>query len=764
MTRRKAPLHINQFIGGLNTETNPLENNIQTSKDELNMELNSDGSRSKRSGFNLEENFTEIDTMVTYQQNSLLASTTFRWKNAGGDPSKSLLVVQVAASMHVFDLDNTPISGGLIYSETFDTDTYGNSYSYEVLDGILVMCNGEKQIKIYEYDNGVVTKTEKSLLIRDLFGVEAVAGSDTLTEPNNQQIRPTSLPDEHLYNLRNQTYAAQFRRNNDETVQDTIRSFFLESGSAEYPSNSDSTIPFLFADTSDTDSRQATRFFVNDMFNSPIGSTPAPKGYFKIDALSRGTSRLEQIQAYEARKTPFYSITSLPDDETPGGPKTVGGYAGRFWFSGFNSEVVDGDNQSPKLSSYLLFSQVLIDKNTINKCYQEADPTSRYDNSIADTDGGFIRLDGAYDINHMEESAGTLFVFARNGIWTVSGAESQFSATSYRVSQISKQGCIAPDSVVIADDILYYWGESGIHAIARNEFGIWVVSDITRNTIKSFYNDIDIGRKVACSGYFDNYDRIIKWVYNTSTLPSGSSEELRYQVDFEAFVPYNVNTNNNNLPRIVSLGQTEPFSSTSQFFNVTVNGEDVTANGEDVTTSIQFRSPNLKETVYVAVTKIVPSISFSIGYYYDLDLLDWKELGAGVGYDAYIVSQNLSFGEPRSTKYIPYLYTFFRRTELGFDDSFEALNASSCLLSVHWGWSNSTISNKWSAKRQAYRYTRPYIPVDENDPFNTGFELITTRNKLRGSGKAASFMLEAEAGKNLHIYGWSFEVESSSEV
>ena len=70
MPRRKAPLQVNQFSKGLYTELNPLETNLETTSDELNMDLNRDGSRSKRLGFDFEQD--HITTTIVFEFGTFL--------------------------------------------------------------------------------------------------------------------------------------------------------------------------------------------------------------------------------------------------------------------------------------------------------------------------------------------------------------------------------------------------------------------------------------------------------------------------------------------------------------------------------------------------------------------------------------------------------------------------------------------------------------------------------------------------------------------
>jgi len=46
----------------------------------------------------------------------------------------------------------------------------------------------------------------------------------------------------------------------------------------------------------------------------------------------------------------------LPEDRTPGGATLVAEFAGRVFYGGFSGKTIGGDENSPELSNYLLFS------------------------------------------------------------------------------------------------------------------------------------------------------------------------------------------------------------------------------------------------------------------------------------------------------------------------------------------------------------------------------------------------------------------------
>src|SRR5690606_40785353 len=91
----------------------------------------------------------------------------------------------------------------------------------------------------------------------------------------------------------------------------------------------------------------------------PVGTHRAPMGHFIIDALHRGQSRLAEAAYLRALHGLSYPINDLPFDSTKGGARFVAEYAGRVFYSGFSDIVYGPDSKSPKLSSYVLFSQLV---------------------------------------------------------------------------------------------------------------------------------------------------------------------------------------------------------------------------------------------------------------------------------------------------------------------------------------------------------------------------------------------------------------------
>jgi hypothetical protein len=123
-----------------------------------------------------------------------------------------------------------------------------------------------------------------------------------------------------------------------------------------------------------------------------------------------------------------------------------------------------------------------------------------------------------------------------------------------------------------------------------------------------------------------------------------------------------------------------------------------------------------------------------------------------------------AFQDTQRNKAVSYLTTHFKRTEEGFDTRFGPLRPSACKISTRWGWHTSAAGNRWSKAFQAYRPSRFYVPQNTGDSYDTGQSIVTTKNKIRGSGPALSIYFSTEPEKDCHIYGWAMSVTGSTYV
>ena len=771
MTQTKAVAEINKFVGGFVSDASPLTFPENTSLVDINMDLNTDGSRKRALGIDLEDHFVEINTGVTSATTTPIGYNTFKWENVNGNPNLTVLCVQIANTVRYFKLDGQNISTKLIGSQTFPLTSYSKRYSFASVDGSLVIATGSAEVSIVEYDGTSFTFSSKRIKVRDFFGVEDKDKGQDLTIGSGVQVRPVSLSQPHLYNLRNQGFAIPRMDRNNEVVQDTIKSFKDFSG--KFPSNSDSVIPFLYADANDSGDRNSRRFFANDATKNPLGSGKTANGHYIIDLLNRGESRLAEEAKTRANYTLVYTLATLPADYTPGGATVVGEFAGRVWYGGFDGQVVNGDEKSPKLSSYIAFSQLVIDPSMITECYQEGDPTSDESPDIIDTDGGYIRLNNAYGVCSIVNLGKSLFICAQNGVWRIFGSNDKgFTATNYVVDKVTDKGVRGPGTVVQVENTLVYWSDDGIYWLKQNEFGDWISENQTQGRIQKFYNEIPASVKEKCVGVYDGYQRKVRWLYNNVLNKISQQKELVFDVNLNAFYERHFSQiSGNTVPVILGGFNNTPFRIKLNTENVTVGSSIFTVGGSNVTITTEVKATEgaLFEIGYVIVTNISPTVKITFGAAIDTTWTDWKSInGVGVDAPATLITGSATGGDTIRFKQVPYLYVHSRRTENGFvldgNGDFVPKNQSSCTVQSIWDWTNSINSNKWGTPFQAYRYKRPYFPVDVNDDFDTGHETIVTKNKLRGRGRAISLKFTSSPGKEMYLYGWSMILAANNNV
>lgn len=740
MARQRSSVKVNQFIGGLNTEANPINYPLGSTIDEENCDLLPDGSRRRRNGFDAGLG-TPVDTGVEYPGPNL-GRNQFLWKDAGGIPGKDLLVIQIGSFIGIHGLDRQDLSNNLLFSFTVGGSSNSQKFDFTSVDGILVVATGLPDVWRVEFDGSDFSTSQGRLKIRDLFGVEEPG----YTEPQNVATRPPLNPqtDAHVYNLRNQTFGRTIvdgnPSNNHYSTIDPIRQS-VSVGNFQ-PSNADNLNLFRIPDPEAQNNRTVERFDARSMGSNSPSNMRAPMGMFIIDALQRGQGRQQEFAKLAARFGQFQwrPTVRLPADRTPKGASVVGQYAGRVWFAGFSGEVVDGDGDSPRLSSYVMFSQVVKDPSQIFNCFQFADPTSPEDPDLVATDGGFIKIDEAYGIEALVSVETSLFVFAKNGLWRISGEDNNtFSATSYSVARLSNEGCVSGSSIVNIQGTLFYFGENAIFVVSKNQLGDWEVADATAESIQTFYQHLSEYEKGNSFGYYDDEDKAIRWMYAEPLDVRTEFRELVLSTKFNVFTKNRVKLIEGNLgPLSVSGGSLSEIQEEA----VTVSGVVVTVNGDIVTAPASYQSRAPSKNFYCNVVQTSPTVRYLLGGYLNEETpYDWPSLSP-VDTPAFLTTGFSTVGDVRLRKDIPYLSVLLKVED-----------GTSCYFQTRWDWFTNPQSGKWTAPRQLYRdiLIRP------------GKDLITTRSRIRGGGQSLAFHLESEEGKPFHIYGWEHNLEITTD-
>jgi len=735
----QATKDYNTFIRGIITEANALTYPENASIDEANFILNKDGSRQRRLGLDYELNYAlsaNISTTVFKEQ----AVSIHEWKNADNSGLYNFAVVQTGSTLRFYSLTDESLSANL-KSFTVDLSSYKTSYATNIGSspvsgiagkGVFYVVSKDTEPFYITYDSVLdsISVTQITLKKRDFLGVQ-----DSLSVDN----RPSSLTNLHNYNLQNQGWTSA-----------NISAY--QTSQSVYPSNAD--IWVLAKDSSDN-------FDPTLLDKQYFGNTPAPKGHFVLDVFSRNRSSVSGIP----------SITTELEQSRP---NSVAFYAGRVFYAGVESVVNSGET----INGDVYFSQILTTETKAGNCYQEADPTSEEISDLLPDDGGVITIPEVGRVLHLEALYDSLILFADNGVWQIKGdSDAGFSALGYQVQKITSLGAVNTGSIVSAENNVFFWSTSGIYVLSPDQIsGVMSSQNITETTIQTLFNSIPNDSKQYVTGSYDITSKRISWLYNDSSSYDGINYKYKFNKELvldtvlSAFYKNTLSELVTDSPYIVGAITTPALLATEVSYDVVVNGDQVQENAVDVQISLLNPSRGTVSTKYLTVVpqdSTNSKITWSL--YNNTNFLDWETKDStGIDYTSFLQTGYELFGDNSRKKSVTYVTTHFKRTETGFETNaqggLDAVNPSGCLLQARWEWSDSSTSGRWSTAVQAYRLGRNYIPTGAGDLFDYGFDVITTKNKVRGNGRSLGFYIESQAGKDMHLLGWSVSATGGSVV
>ena len=770
------------FVRGLITEANPFTFPENASLDEDNFELLRDGSRRRRLGLDYESGHLFKSTGIATTAFDEMAVNTFVWASVNDNPVTSILVVQIGTKLWFFDLlKDSPSAGILNGGNAFDMKgDPKNTASFSSVFGRLFVVNGQKGFYIIDYDSSTdsISATPRLITVRDIWGLD-----DGLAV--NREI--SSLSGDHEYNLVNQGWAG-----GDPDLSRKLYYIRYYDNRKLWPSNAAVV-------SAGKDPTSGDKFVPIQVERTEFGTTPAPKGFVFLDAFRRGASRNAAFQGKTVKSTPTIINTSDPfnignfifseelfdtnqvrnsshtfnNDETLGGLVTTTSYAGRAWFAGASSEVIQRDDKSPNLGGAVFFSQIVQNDDNSGKCHQDGDPTSEDNSDLLETDGGVVFIPEARNINYLKTVGRHLLVFAENGLWTISGGEENFTATGFEVSKISDVGTTSPEAVVSLEGFVMFWASPGIYIVQPDQVtGQLGAQNLSETTIQTFYNDIPSNKKCCVKAFFDGAERKVKWLFSdddAETTSSNYNRELVFDIVLQAFYTKTFSPLANNSPWIGGAYESSRFNSETVEDIVVVNGDTVVVNSDPVTVSEKVRTSGKSRTKYLIFKDNVGTIEFTFGELNNNSFVDWEtEDGVGVDAPAKMVTGYEILGDSQRNKQAVYLSTHFERTESGFEDdgsgNLVPKTPSSCLAQAQWDFADSTNYGKWSKEFQTYKLNRHYVPSGASDTFDYGRTVITTKNKIRGRGKALSLQFKTEPEKDCRLYGWGVVFTGNTNV
>lgn len=755
MGKVSQKVEVNNFIKGFITEASVLNFPANASQDEENFELNRNGTRNRRLGMGYEEGGAPLDisSVGPLTTSSVSKMNTYVWKSVAGDSSKNFLVVKFKRDLYFYNLDSQTTSGSgyvgqtsLLWSEDLPCD-------FTDINGQLLVVSGYASIGTVRYEGGVFIPNFESWRVRDVWGVH---------EGVDDTSRFSTISQTHIYNLQNQSWGLP-RKNSSGVLSDPVTIYKNDLG--VYPSNSEMVWPGLQFQPVNSGVIPYERIFTN-LYQETFGAqSTAAKGHFILDLCTRGLSRRSNVE-YNKEQNPTltYSTVSVPQDGSVGGATTIARYAGRVWYAGFPGDVVDGDFNSPDISKLVLFSQLVKSIPDIGKCYTADDPTSRETAGVVDTDGGFVTIPEANNIVKLVDVENGIAVIAENGVWLITGgSEDGFKASNYQVIKVSSSGCRSPGSIIREGPRTYYWSEDGIYILAKSELGGLSTTNLTAQTIQTFYSKLPNEAFLNVKGAYDPFAKKIKWLYRTGELFTSQRTAYELVLDTTVGAFYKMRYSSNQYVDLISAFQSGSLITNDGISLVYSGAEQVIEGASDVIVPDTAVSSTIQSIKYVGVVLKDGVSQIVITYLNNTSFLDWQEID-GVGSDAkaFVITGALTGGDSSVAKQIPYLTVHFTRTEVGVTNALVPDNPSGCLIRTMWDWSSDASSNKWSPSFQAYRYRLARYSESSSDPYDTGFKVISSKSKIRGRGRAFSLYMETEPYKDCKLLGWSLTVTGNT--
>jgi hypothetical protein len=553
MPRSAAIAVENNFVKGRITESTGLSFPENAVTDESNCVFNRNGSVTRRLGIDFETDFVKnTPTSV------LGVKSSFVWRTASNVGRNQFVVIQNGQYIDFYNIGSTALSDS---KKNFSVNLSSYKSNVSITDqevretkaefssgnGYLFVAHSkcEPLYIAYDSDTDSISTSQIEIKIRDVYGVDDGLESDE---------RPTTLSEEHEYNLFNQGWSDTPKNSVSSSVNAVD---YWDSLRADLPSNSD--VWWQYKNTSGfLDVAQVDKF--------SIGNTPAAKGKYLFNAFSidrnsvdLGLSTLEIESSSDLR------------------PSCTAFYSGRVWWSGVNTG---------EYSTRVYYSQVIQSVRDFGKCYQANDPTSEILFDLLPTDGGIVVIPDVVEVIKMANIKDSLLIFASNGIWSISGTDGGFKADDYKVSKINDVGIEAPYSVVSIEGIPIWWNQEGIFTVQSNEVGNgFQVVNITNQSIKSFYDDeISNDSKIYAQGTYNRNDRVVRWLYKSqaaSTFEDNFNYDkvLNFDIDTQAFYTWDIDNSSCFLAGVVSI---QGVGTNSENVDVTVGGSVVTVSAVDV--------------------------------------------------------------------------------------------------------------------------------------------------------------------------------------
>lgn len=715
---------------GLFTEATELTFPPDATTDELNCTLERNGSRRRRLGIEYEAGFTLSPDVIPEGQ----LIRTHSWYNVGGEAGLTFLVVQAGSKLYFYDKSVTPLSAG-IKSFTINLEDYAVAGGASAVESPIAVASIKGHLVVvsaaidafyvaYTASTNSIAVTKIGFKVRDF---EWLSDRAAL----NKSVTVASVTLNRKYDTANAGWGVL----NSELVNTSTNQVY----SWQNPLGIDAPLQKYTTDKSNYPALTHPWYSGKDA-NGNFGSDRWQKlGFGGTSLITNGAFILD---LFEKDRAAVSGLTGIPKEIDLSRFTAVAAYAGRVFYSGASSA---------KNASRIFFSRIIQAINEIGECYSQNDPTAESLSDLLDTDGGYVDIPDARGIRRLHVMGTTLLIFAENGVWAISGVDDVFRATEYIVNKVTEVGIASASSLVSASGRPYWWSHNGIHTISFNQFKNLEETSISETTIQSFFQSISVKGTSQVVGEYDEINSRVLWMYPSSddSVDYKLNDILIFDEFKGAFYPWRISDKLGSSPYIVGASYLAGENSLEVVYNV------VDKDGNTVVDSLgnevivvkkgsSFTSSSMKFIVKDTSGKLTTA-TFS-----NTDFYDWDT----ANYESYAHSGYNFSGDISSQKNMPYITVLMRKTEEGWKEllggGITPIRPSGMLVSAYWDFS----SRPSTSPQQAYRIKPLTIPDNSLSSFETEGNVMSTRLRLRGRGKAVKIVFQSEEGKDFNLIGF----------
>jgi hypothetical protein len=788
-----------QLSGGLNTEINELNFPDGYTTDETNYEILKDGSRRRRKG--LAEETSGVDLLVGAHRTAGY-NQTYVWKNVGGDPSKTVVVYRKEKELYFCDIGNVLSSGWASAGVSIESYETTGATSALVDDAPVSFAQGRGRLLItgqyifpfYVEWSGTAYSTKAiNILVRDYADIEDGV-------PIGQETTSTATAD-HRYNLRNRgwkqddmdTYFTNKSKNPSKNAlwwrgyertygtsinpEDGVKGWNSDKLEAEAFGGSSAPKGSLLLNPHDTTYGQANtttsdpveittwsvananvtpwvitlttaathtisvsdeftisgNLFEYTSYSTKRGNWDSERSFDGIQTATAVTgttieftysqaptlwtawvSQFKQLGAVDGDAPLARSSGTTFDDSF----NAIEFFAGRGWYAGMgNTEWADT----------IFYSQIVDNPSKLGRCHQEADPTDDNFNAPTTSDGGFIVLPGLSQVRDIVTLKNSLLIFSDEGVWEVGGSRGVFTALDFNVRKITDEGCGSGASIIVIENSVAYTGPGGIFIIAPNQYtSVLEAQSASQNTIQTFWNQIPDAQQSKLQTFHDSATRKVYFMYGATATAKDYTNMLVFDIDSAGWAHYS-------------------FGATGLLTGVALpSGDD-----SDLNKRMKF--------FYT-----LASTSTKVADFNQTDFNDWDGAESPL---PYMVTGHDNLGDWQRKRQAPVITVYSKRTETGYTaagDGWDAVNASSTLLTPYWDWTDDAVTNKIGSQQEVYRHKRNFVPSAADDV--DGYPVVVTRSKVRGRGRALQLRFDGAAAKDSHLLGFTTNYKITRKV